>query len=160
MPLLTTGNRFVRDLEQAGAVAVYAPLEGGFEGRYRRRLRTKGYETLQLSAKGIGDLASYFKDIHGVRHPHLGKKNIGQTAAVGDIYFLPPIVDSQLEMIPEDKKGLVLWLIEGFVLSRQELSYLANFHEIDSRVKIVVELGGDRAFRWQKLSSLLASESA
>ncbi len=155
MPLLTTGNQFIRDLETTGAVGVYAPLEGGFEGRYRRRLRTKGYATLQLSAKGLGDLASYLKDVHGVRHAHLGKKNIGQTAAVGDVYFLPPIVDSQLEMLPQNKKGLVLWLVEGFVLSRQELSYLAKFHEIDSRVKIVVELGGDRAFRWQSLSSLL-----
>jgi NAD(P)H-quinone oxidoreductase subunit N len=157
MPLLTTGNKFIRDLEESGAVAVYAPLEGGFEGRYQRRLRTKGYVTLHLSAKGLGDPASYFKGVHGVRHPHLGKKNIGQNAEVGDVYFLPPIVDTELEMMPKNKKGLVIWLIEGFVFSRQELSYLAKFHEIEPQVKIVVELGGDRAFRWQKLSSVLAA---
>ncbi len=157
MALLTTGNKFIRDLEQSGALGVYAPLEGGFEGRYQRRLRTKGYVTFHLSAKGLGDPASYLKGIHGVRHAHLGKKNIGQSAAVGDIYFLPPIVDSQLEILPENKKGLVLWLIEGFVFSRQELNYLAKFHEIEPRVRVVVELGGDRAFRWEKLSSVLAA---
>lgn len=155
MALLTTGNKFIRDLEQSGALGVYAPLEGGFEGRYQRRLRTKGYVTLHLSAKGLGDPASYLKGIHGVRHPHLGKKNIGQSAAVGDTYYLPPIVDSELEMLPENKKGLVLWIIEGFVFSRQELTYLAKFHEIEPRVKIVVELGGDRVFRWENLSSVL-----
>lgn len=155
MPLLTTGNKFIRDLEQSGAVAVYAPLEGGFEGRYQRRLRTKGYVTYHMSAKGLGDPASYLKGIHGVRHAHLGKKNIGQSAAVGDIYFLPPIVDSQLAILPENKKGLVMWLIEGFVLSNQELAYLAKFNEIEPRVRIVVELGGDRAFRWTPLSSVL-----
>lgn len=155
MALLTTGNKFIRELEQSGAVGVYAPLEGGFEGRYQRRLRTKGYVTLHLSAKGLGDPASYLKGVHGVRHPHLGKKNIGQQAEVGDVYYLPPIVDSELEIMPEHKKGLVLWIIEGFVLSRQELTYLANFHQIEPQVKIVVELGGDRVFRWQKLSSML-----
>ena len=113
--------------------------------------------TLHLSAKGLGDPASYFQKVHGVRHPHLGKKNIGQDAAVGDVYFLPPIVDSQLEILPEKKKGLVLWLIEGFVFSRQELNYLAKFHEIEPRVKVVVELGGDRVFRWEKLSSILSA---
>jgi len=157
MPLLTTGNKFIRDLETSGALAVYAPSEGGFEGRYQRRLRTKGYVTLHLTAKGLGDPASYLKRVHGVRPPHLGKKNIDQSAAVGDVYFLPPIVDSQLDILPENKKGLVLWLIEGFVLSRQELDYLAKFHEIEPKVRVVVELGGDRAFRWEKLSSLLAA---
>jgi len=157
MPLLTTGNKFIRDLEESGALGVYAPLEGGFEGRYQRRLRTKGYETLHLSAKGLGDPASYLKGVHGVRHPHLGKKNIGQSAEVGDVYFLPPIADTQLEILPERKKGLVIWLIEGFVFSRQELDYLAKFHEVEPKVKIVVELGGDRAFRWEKLSSVLAA---
>ena len=37
MPLITTGKPFIRDLEQAGALGVYAPLEGGYEGRYQRR---------------------------------------------------------------------------------------------------------------------------
>lgn len=157
MALLITGNKFIRDLEKSGALGVYAPLEGGFEGRYQRRLRTKGYVTLHLTAKGLGDPASYLKGVHGVRPPHLGKKNIGQDAMVGDVYFLPPIVDYQLEMLPENKKGLVLWLIEGFVFSREELAYLARFHELEPKVKIVVELGGDRVFRWQPLSSQVSA---
>ena len=43
MALITTGNSFIRDLEQSGALALYVPLEGGFEGRYRRRLRAAGF---------------------------------------------------------------------------------------------------------------------
>ncbi|NJR17445.1 MAG: NAD(P)H-quinone oxidoreductase subunit N, partial [Calothrix sp. CSU_2_0] len=39
MALITTGKGLIRDLEKYGALGVYAPLEGGFEGRYRRRLR-------------------------------------------------------------------------------------------------------------------------
>ena len=59
MPLLTTGKPFIRGLEKSGALAVYAPLEGGFEGRYQRRLRAAGYRTLNLNARGLGDLGAY-----------------------------------------------------------------------------------------------------
>ena len=81
MPLLTTGKKFIRDLEKSGSLAIYAPLEGGFEGRYLRRLRNSGYKTLSISARGLGDLGAYLMDVHGVRPPHLGKKNIGQDGA-------------------------------------------------------------------------------
>lgn len=74
MALITTGKPFIRDLEKWGALALYAPLEGGFEGRYRRRLRAKGYATLSLTARGLGDMAAYLTGVHGVRPPHLGKK--------------------------------------------------------------------------------------
>ncbi|NEN99315.1 MAG: NAD(P)H-quinone oxidoreductase subunit N, partial [Moorea sp. SIO3I7] len=30
MALITTGKSFIRALEKSGALAVYAPLEGGF----------------------------------------------------------------------------------------------------------------------------------
>ena len=73
MPLLATGKKFIRTIEQSGAVGIYVPSEGGFEGRYKRRLRATGYLTLFVSAPGMGDLASYFTDVHGVRPPHLGK---------------------------------------------------------------------------------------
>ena len=72
MGLLVLGNRFVRDLESNGALAVRVPLEGGFEGRYQRRMRAAGYESLHMTARGLGDLSAYLGDVHGVRPPHLG----------------------------------------------------------------------------------------
>jgi len=55
MPLLLTGRRFRDDLEQAGALALYAPLEGGAETRLMRRLRAAGYRAQMTSARGLGD---------------------------------------------------------------------------------------------------------
>lgn len=155
MALLTTGQGFIRSVEKNGAVAIYAPLEGGFEGRYIRRLRSTGYVTLSLTARGLGDLSAYLTDIHGVRPAHLGKKNIGQEAAVGPVYFVPPIATSQLENLPPKSKGLVLWIIEGFVLSSSEIQYLINLSQQEPRIKIVLEMGGERYFRWQPLTEVL-----
>jgi NAD(P)H-quinone oxidoreductase subunit N len=157
MPLLVIGNSFIRNLEQAGSLAVYMPLEGGFEGRYRRRLRAAGYTTLSISARGLGDLAAYLTGVHGVRPPHLGKKDTGKGAAVGEVYYVPPIVNYQLEHLPPKSKGLVLWILEGFVLSRQEVEYLTTLAKQESRVKIVVEMGGERYFRWTPLKDTLSN---
>jgi NAD(P)H-quinone oxidoreductase subunit N len=52
MALITTGNSFIRDLEQSGSLALYVPLEGGFEGRYQRRLRAVGYTSLSITQEG------------------------------------------------------------------------------------------------------------
>lgn len=153
--LLTTGKGFINALEKSGALAVYAPLEGGFEGRYQRRLRAAGYTTYSLSAKGLGDLGAYLTQIHGVRPPHLGKRNIGQEAAVGPVYFVPPIATYNLDSLPPKSKGLVLWIIEGFVLSNTELQYLISLTQQDPRIKIVLEMGGDRYFRWEPLENNL-----
>jgi NAD(P)H-quinone oxidoreductase subunit N len=157
MPLLVIGNSFIRNLEQVGSLAVYMPLEGGFEGRYRRRLRAAGYTTLSISARGLGDLAAYLTGVHGVRPPHLGKKDTGKGAAVGEVYYVPPIVNYQLEHLPPKSKGLVLWILEGFVLSRQEVEYLTTLAKQEPRVKIVVEMGGDRYFRWTPLKDTLSN---
>jgi len=157
MPLLATGKKFIRDLESAGALGVYAPLEGGVEGRYRRRLRTRGYVSHSLSARGMGDLSSYLTAVHGVRPPHLGKKTIGQDAQVGDVFFVPGIATTQLDALPEWANGLVLWIIEGYVLAQQEQQYLTELPKIEPRLKVVLELGGDRYFRWQPLSELIAA---
>jgi len=100
MALLMTGKKFVRDLESSGALAVRAPLEGGFEGRYQRRLRAAGYETANLTVKGLGDLSAYLTDVHGVRPAHLGKKTVGQSAAVGYRYYIPPVINYRLEHLP------------------------------------------------------------
>ncbi|MBW4548052.1 MAG: NAD(P)H-quinone oxidoreductase subunit N [Symplocastrum torsivum CPER-KK1] len=148
MALITTGSSFIRDIEQSGALAMYVPLEGGFEGRYRRRLRAAGYTTLNFSARGLGDLAAYLTGVHGVRPPHLGKKDIR-------VYYLPPVVGYQLENLPPKSKGLVLWIIEGSILSQQEVEYLTTLPKQEPRVKIAVEMGGDRAFRWTPLKNAL-----
>ncbi len=157
MALIATGKAFIREVEQSGSVAVYAPLEGGHEGRYQRRLRASGYRILNLTARGLGDLYAYLFDVHGIRPPHLGKKDTGKGAAVGYRYFVPPIATYQAEMLPESSKGLVIWLLEGMILSRQELEFLASVPSLDPRIKIVVEMGGDRYFRWTSLKSTLAA---
>lgn len=157
MALITTGGKLIRDLEKSGALGVYVPLEGGFEGRYRRRLRAAGYPALNITARGLGDLAMYLTGVHGVRPPHLGKKSSGSGAAVGYRYFLPPIVTTHLEQLPPKAKGLLLWIIEGHILSAQELEYLATLPDINPKVKVVVEVGGDRCFRWTPLKQVQLS---
>ena len=148
MPLLTTGKPFIQALEQAGSLGVYAPLEGGYEGRYQRRLRATGYETMHISARGLGDLSAYLTGVHGKRPAHLGKKEIRT-------YFIPPMLDPHLAHLLPGAKGLVLWLIDGSVLSRQELAYLVELPSIEPRVKVVIELGGDRQFSWVQLGTLV-----
>ena len=155
MALITTGNGLIRDLEKFGALGVYVPLEGGYEGRYQRRLRAAGYTTLHITAKGLGDVAAYITRIHGVRPPHLGKKSTGSGAAVGQVYYLPPILNSHLEQLPPKSKGLVLWIIEGHILSNQEVEYLTNLPQLEPRVRVIIERGGDRAFRWTSLEKTL-----
>jgi NAD(P)H-quinone oxidoreductase subunit N len=156
MALIATGKSFIRDLEKSGALALYAPLEGGFEGRYRRRLRAAGYASLSISARGLGDLAAYLTGVHGVRPPHLGKKDTGKGAAVGEVYYVPPVVNYQLEHLPPKSKGLVLWILEGFILSSQEIEYLTTLPQQEPRVKVALEIGGDRYFRWTPLKNTLS----
>lgn len=157
MALLTTGGQLIKDLEKHGAIAAYVPLEGGFEGRYRRRIRASGYQSISITARGLGDVAAYLTGVHGVRPAHLGKKSTGSGAAVGYTYFIPPIVTTQIEQLPPKSKGLLLWIIEGHILSSQELEYLANLPKIEPRVKVVIEVGGERYFRWQPLAQVIAA---
>lgn len=155
MSLITTGNGFIRNLEKFGALGVYAPLEGGYEGRYRRRLRAAGYHDLCITARGLGDVAAYLMDVHGVRPPHLGKKSTSNGAAVGNVYYLPPMITSHVQQLPPKSKGLVLWIIEGNILSDQEVEYLMNLPKLEPKVKVVIERGGDRVFRWTPLEKTL-----
>jgi NAD(P)H-quinone oxidoreductase subunit N len=157
MALITTGGKISRDLETHGALGVYIPLEGGFEGRYRRRLRSRGYVSTVLSARGLGDVGMYLTGVHGVRPPHLGKKSATADPAVGERVFVPPIIETHLTNLPLNSKGLLLWIIDGHVLSNDELDYLVNLPKLNPKVKVVVEMGGDRVFRWQPLSSSLAA---
>jgi NAD(P)H-quinone oxidoreductase subunit N len=156
MALITTGKSFIRALEKAGALGLYMPLEGGSEGRYQRRLRAYGYQTLNITARGLGDLAAYLTGVHGVRPPHLGKKTIGRESAVGDVYYIPPIATYELASLPPGAKGLALWIIEGQILSRQEVEYLVDLTQSEPRIKVVLELVGDRYVNWQPLFDTLA----
>jgi NAD(P)H-quinone oxidoreductase subunit N len=145
VPLLTTGKSFIRDLEQHGSLGVYAPLEGGYEGRYQRRLRAAGYNSISLLARGLGDLSAFLTQTHGVRPPHLGKKDIR-------VYYAPPVIQTQLESLPANSKGLAIWLVDGHILSGEELGYLSTLPQLIPQVKVIVELGGERFFRWEKLT--------
>jgi NAD(P)H-quinone oxidoreductase subunit N len=155
LPLIANGKGFIRSLENSGALAVYAPLEGGYEGRYQRRLRAHGYDSLSLSARGLGDVGAYLMAVHGVRPAHLGKKNIAQEGAVGPVYFAQPIAGYQLENLPAKSKGLVLWILEGYVLSQTEIQYLITLTKQEPKLKVILEMGGDRQFRWQPLADCL-----
>ncbi|QUS60853.1 NAD(P)H-quinone oxidoreductase subunit N [Synechocystis sp. PCC 7339] len=155
LPLIANGKGFIRALENAGALAVYAPLEGGYEGRYQRRLRANGYTSISLSARGLGDVEAYLMQVHGVRPAHLGKKNIAQEGAVGPVYFAQPIAGYQLENLPAQSKGLVLWILEGYILSQTEIQDLISLTKREPRLKVVLEMGGDRVFRWQPLLDCL-----
>ncbi|MGL6282638.1 MAG: NAD(P)H-quinone oxidoreductase subunit N [Microcoleaceae cyanobacterium] len=155
MTLITTGKGIIKDLEKYGALGVYIPLEGGMEGRYLRRIRATGYEGFSISARGLGDLSMYLTGVHGVRPPHLGKKSVGKEACVGDVYYIPPIVNYRIENLPTKAKGLVLWVLEGHVLSQQEIEYLTILPTLMPKLKVIVELGGDRIFRWTPLKQAL-----
>jgi NAD(P)H-quinone oxidoreductase subunit N len=158
MALITTGKKLIRDLETHGALGLYVPLEGGFEGRYRRRIRASGYDSISITARGLGDIASYLMGVHGVRPPHLGKKcGTVSGAMVGYRYYIPPFVSYHLEQLNPKVKGLLLWMIEGNILSSQELEYLATLPMIEPRIKVAVELGGDRYFRWEPLKQAVLS---
>ncbi|MFO0119158.1 MAG: NAD(P)H-quinone oxidoreductase subunit N, partial [Cyanobium sp.] len=67
MPLLLSGRGFRQDLERAGAIALFAPLEGGAETRLLRRLRAAGYRAHLTSARGLGDPEAFLFELHGVR---------------------------------------------------------------------------------------------
>jgi NAD(P)H-quinone oxidoreductase subunit N len=147
MPLIA-GNSIATDLEKAGALAIYAPPEGGYEGRYLRRLRNCGYEVVTVSARGLGDITSYLTGVHGVRPPHLGKSELRT-------YFIPPLISYRLTALSPQAKGLVVWLAEGKYLSQQELGVLAEIPNQDQRVKIVVELTSARSVSWRPLKQVL-----
>ena len=149
MALITTGNQLIKDLEKSGALGIYVPPEGGYEGRYQRRLRTAGYVTLHMTARGLGDVSAYLTRVHGIRPAHLGKKDIR-------VYYVPPLVSYHLEQLPPKSKGLVLWIIEGHILSNQEVEYLATLPSLEPRVKVALERGSDRFFHWMPLKETLS----
>jgi NAD(P)H-quinone oxidoreductase subunit N len=70
---------------------------------------------------------------------------------VGDVQMAMP----QLGHLFEGTAPVLLWLLEGQVLSRAELASLVALTRREPRLKIVVELGGARALRWTPLEAVL-----
>jgi len=151
MPLLLTGRGFRQDLERCGALALFAPLEGGAETRLLRRLRAAGYRAHLTSARGLGDPEAFLFELHGVRPPHLGHQSVGRGAAVGEVQRVMPLLGVEWQ----GEGPVLLWLLEGQVLSQAELASLQSLTAREPRLRIVVELGGARALRWQPLSAYL-----
>ena len=150
MPLLLTGRGFRQELESSGALALFMPLEGGAETRLLRRLRAAGYRALLTSARGLWDPEAFLMELHGVRPPHLGHQSVGRTAAVGEVQRIQP----QLGRLLEGNAPVLLWLLEGQVLSAAERNSLVALCQREPRLKIVVEMGGARALRWQPLNEV------
>ncbi|CAM6088198.1 unnamed protein product [Calypogeia fissa] len=137
-------NKWYKDVEDYGSIAVYAPPEGGYEGRYATRLRQEGYHFMNITARGLGDPEAYLTKIHGVRPAHLGKQAI-------ECFYYPPELDHRLSALPENSKGIVLWVIEAKVLSKTELQYLALLPALRKKVKVIAECGSWRSYRWKPL---------
>jgi NAD(P)H-quinone oxidoreductase subunit N len=70
---------------------------------------------------------------------------------VGEVQMAMP----QLGHLFEGSAPVLLWLLEGQVLSNAELSALVDLTRREPRLKIVVEMGGARALRWQPLQQLV-----
>ena len=151
MPLLLSGEKFHDDLYKHGCLAVFAPLEGGSETRLLRRMRAKGFKTFITSARGLGDPEVFLLKLHGIRPPHLGHQNVGRNGALGEVQQVIP----QLNELLVEEKPLVLWLLEGQVLSKSELLAINNLCKKEPRIKIVIEMGGARSIQWQPLDEFI-----
>ncbi len=152
MPLLLSGREFRRELETAKCIAIHVPLEGGAETRLLRRMRAAGYKTELTSARGLGDPEIFLFQLHGVRPPHLGHQTVGRNAAVGEVQQVQPQLGHLLD---GNNKPVLLWILEGQILSRSELIALCDLCQREERLRIVVEMGGARHLRWQPMQNLL-----
>ncbi|XP_054798440.1 NAD(P)H-quinone oxidoreductase subunit N, chloroplastic [Prosopis cineraria] len=149
-------GKWLSDVEEHKALAIYSPHEGGYEGRYLTRLRYQGYYFLDLSARGLGDPETTLTKIHPVCPAHVGKQPIAR-------WYFPPEVDYRLEALPPDAKGLVVWIIEAKVLSKAELQFLALLPTLRPKVRVIAECGNWRKFMWRPLkeiAGLTTSEEA
>ncbi|KAL5825910.1 hypothetical protein ACOSQ3_021973 [Xanthoceras sorbifolium] len=140
-------GRWLSDVEEHKAVAIYTPHEGGYEGRYLKRLSYQGYYFLDLSARGLGDPETTLTKIHPVCPAHVGKQPIAR-------WYFPPEVDYRLEALPPSAKGLVVWIIEAKVLSKAELQFLALLPELRPKVRVIAECGNWRKFMWKPLKEI------
>ncbi|KAJ1422975.1 hypothetical protein SESBI_12748 [Sesbania bispinosa] len=127
-------GRWLSDVEEHKALAIYTPHEGGYEGRYLSRLKRQGYYFLDLTARGLGDPETTLTKIHPVCPAHVGKQPIAR-------WYFPPEVDYRLEALPPNAKGLVVWIIEAKVLSKAELQFLALLPTLRPNVRVIAECG-------------------
>ena len=77
----------------------------------------------------------------------------GLEAASGVVLTIRSRLGSDLE----GTAPILLWLLEGQVLSEAELASLVQLCRREPRLKLVVEMGGARALRWQPLEQLLSA---
>ena len=155
MPLLLTGKKFLNDLNTSKCLAIFAPLEGGYETRLLRRMRAKGFKTCITSARGLGDPEVFLLKLHGVRPPHLGHQSVGRNGALGEVQ---QVIPQASELFIETDKNKLLWLLEGQVLSRSELESLNRICTEENKLKIVVEMGGSRKLEWKPLNDYIQKE--
>ena len=155
MPLLLSGENFYNDLQKHGCLAIFAPLEGGYETRLLRRMRAKGFKTYITSARGLGDPEIFLFKLHGVRPPHLGHQNIGRNGALGEVQ---QVIPQAAELFSKNDEKKLIWLLEGQVLSQSELESLIQVSQKDKTLRIVVEMGGSRKLEWQDLGEYLNKE--
>ncbi|XP_076886859.1 NAD(P)H-quinone oxidoreductase subunit N, chloroplastic-like [Bidens hawaiensis] len=140
-------GKWLADVEEHKAIAIYSPHEGGYEGRYLNRLRYQGYRFLDLSARGLGDPETTLTKLHPVCPAHVGKQPIAR-------WYFPPEVDYRLSLLPPDAKGLVLWILEAKVLSKAELQFLALLPSLRPKVRMIAECGNWRKFVWTPLKDI------
>ncbi|CAJ2640550.1 unnamed protein product [Trifolium pratense] len=140
-------GRWLSDVEEHKALAIYTPHEGGYEGRYLSRLQRQGYYFLDLTARGLGDPETTLTKVHPVCPAHLGKQPIAR-------WYFPPEVDYRLEALPPNAKGLVVWIIEAKVLSKAELQFLALLPTLRPNVRVIAECGNWRKFTWTPLKEI------
>ena len=155
MPLLLTGTKFHNDLQMKKCLAVFAPLEGGYETRLLRRRRAKGFKTFITSARGLGDPEVFLLRLHGIRPPHLGHQSVGRNGALGEVQ---QVIPQAAELFNEHDKNKLLWLLEGQVLSQSELESLIAICTKDYKLTIVVEMGGSRKLEWKSLNDYILDE--
>ena len=155
MPLLLTGKKFHNDLSQNKCLAMFTPLEGGYETRLLRRMRAKGFKTYITSARGLGDPEVFLLKLHGIRPPHLGHQSVGRNGALGEVQ---QVIPQASELFSEDDNHKLLWLLEGQVLSQSELESLLKICTTDNKLKIVIEMGGSRKLEWKPLDEYILHE--
>jgi NAD(P)H-quinone oxidoreductase subunit N len=104
MALITTGKKLIRDLE-SGALGVYVPLKEAMKAA-----TNDGCVLLVILLYILrrGDSVTcrlILLEFMESGHLTWAKKSIGQGAAVGYVYYVPPIVTYQLEQLPPKSKG-------------------------------------------------------
>ena len=152
MPILLSGQKFDKDLNIHSSLAVMAPLEGGYETRLLRRMRSKGYKTLIISARGLGDPEVFLFKLHGIRPPHLGHQNIGRNGALGEVQ---QVIPQAAEIFNDNNSKKLIWILEGQVLSSSELERLLKLSQSEKSLYIVIEMGGSRKLSWKPLETYI-----